>query len=458
MSSANSIAEVAQRTGDQIPDRQPGAGDCSPRDAAEGSSRPPRVMHLITRLIRGGADENTLFTANGLSEMGYDCWLVCGGGSDAQQLDRAHDVETIVLPEMVRRIAPLRDLRAFWRLLMMMRRIKPDIVHTHTAKAGVLGRLAAHFASVPIVIHGLHGTTFHPGQSALLRRTVIGIERMMADFTDLFVSVSDDLSQLYMDEAVGHPLQHTTVRSGMDIDKFRRVARWDREQVRRKRRELGVPVDEPTALLVSRLEPRKRVERFIEAAGRLSREGVPGVFAIAGEGPSRPELEQQARDLGVADRVFFLGFRQDIPEVLASANAVCLTSAWEGLPRVFVEASLVGRMIVCYDVNGASEVITCGENGFVAPQDDPARFCARLAEVLQSGELQTGPHSHLGSDPIDRWSVESMIADTAAVYRDILPRSGCADEVSIPPPRTRSDEARRAVESLARPHRDVASS
>lgn len=407
-------------------------GPAARAEAPRGSRRAPRVVHIITRLIRGGADENTIFTANGLREMGYDCGLICGRASDPRQVSRLSGVETVVMPTLVRRISPALDLRALLGLTLELRRMAPEIVHTHTAKAGVLGRLAARLAGVPVLIHGLHGTSFHPGQTAVVSGAIIGIERMMAAWTDLFMSVSDELSELYAGSGIGCEGQFVTVRSGMDLEALRAASGWGDRRIRRKRRELGLPPELPVALLISRLEPRKRVHRFIEAAAELAREGIGASFAIAGEGPLQAGLEEYARGLQVADSVFFLGFREDIPEVLAAATAVCVTSAWEGLPRVFVEASVVGRMVVCYEVNGAREVITDGENGYVAPQGDARMFCRRLGEVLGRPVRRGRRCLRLGRDPVGRWSVEAMVAETAEVYERLLKQTERAEQVLLP--------------------------
>ncbi len=382
----------------------------------------PSVLHVITRLISGGADENTILTCNGLQRMGHSCTVVAGGESSSAQMAEVDGRGVMVVDELVREINPFLDLKALARLRRIIRETKPDIVHTHTAKAGVLGRLAARLERVPIVVHGLHGTTFHAEQHPIMYRTIVAIERWMARYTTAYVSVSNDLSRLYTDHGVGRAEQYATVRSGMDLGAFRRAARWTDARIRQKRVELGLPSDVPVALLVSRLEHRKRVDRFIEAAGRLVREGVDARFVVAGEGRQRGELEALAQASGLNGEFRFLGFRPDIEEVLAASSCVCLTSKWEGLPRVFVQATAVGRMIVCYDVNGAQEAIVEGRNGHIVPQDDDDLFCRRLREVLQAPRDYSRAAVRLEDDGLADWTVEAMVAQTAQAYESLMAR------------------------------------
>ena len=379
----------------------------------------PRVLHVITRLIRGGADENTILTSNGLADMGYRCMIAYGAQSEDPQIAAIDRCEKRLLPGLVRDVSPWHDTRALRHMGRLIREFKPDIVHTHTAKAGVIGRIAARLGNVPIIIHGLHGTTFHDEQARLVRRGVIAVERALAGRTTAYMSVSSDLSKLYLDHGIGRPEQYVTVRSGMDLSAFRATSLWDDQRIRAKRRELGVPEDEPLAVMLCRLEERKRVDRYIEAAAKLTKSGVRANFAIAGEGAQHAELEALAEGLGVGDRVHFLGFRRDVPEVLAASSAVCLTSKWEGLPRVFVQATAVGRMVVCYDVNGAREAIVEGVNGYIAPQENDELFRKRLKQVLEmpkNGYLA----DKVGNEHLSQWDVETMLNETARVYECLL--------------------------------------
>ena len=405
----------------------PKRGSASEETARHGDApsvsymgRAPRVLHIITRLIRGGADENTILTVNGLARMGHRCMLAYGRQSEAAEMERASGVETYLVPSMVRAVRPIGDSCALGSLISLMRRFKPDIVHTHTAKAGVLGRIAAWAARCPVVIHGLHGTTFHPGQSWPVRRAIIRLERMLAPLTTAYMSVSTELSELYLSERIGQPEQYVTVRSGMDLSAFEAVTDWGPAEVRAKKTELGLPAQLPLAVMVCRLEPRKRVDRLIHAAAQLKQAGLKACFAIAGEGPSRDALEALVTQLDVEDSVHFLGFREDVPEVLAASSAVCLTSAWEGLPRAFIQARIVGRMIVCFDVNGAHEAVTDGVNGFIAPQDDPDMFCRRLREALENGTCARAGDETVGCDSIQRWNADTMVAETNSVYQRLL--------------------------------------
>ena len=303
----------------------------------------PRVAHVITRLIVGGAQENTLASVVELRRRGrFDADLILGPthGPEGTLVPEARrlGVEPRLIRSLRREVNPLLDPVALGALTLMFRRDRYDIVHTHSSKAGVLGRIAACAARVPAIVHTVHGWGFNDRQPLLVNKTFTEAERWCAGFTDALVTVTPRDTEVGLALGIGRPAQYTTIRSGIDIAHFR-TPRWSRQQVRG---DLGLPADAPVVVGIMRLVPQKAPLDFIEAAGRLLREVPDARVLIVGDGPLRQQAEARCRTLRIRDRVVFTGLRTDVPDLLAAADVLGLASLWEGLPRVIPQA-MAGR-------------------------------------------------------------------------------------------------------------------
>ncbi|HET9888131.1 MAG TPA: glycosyltransferase family 4 protein [bacterium] len=383
------------------------------------SSRKIRVAHIITRLIRGGADENTVFTVLGMDRERYEVDILAGHGSELSGFPIEIHRCTKIVPELVRDPHPIRDLIALAKITRLLRQGRYDLVHTHTAKAGFLGRLGARLAGVPCVVHTLHGVTFHEQLSPLLRRAYIFLERIAAPLSDVLISVGEDVKGKYLRESIGREDQYVTIPSGMDTVAFRR-ARCSPDQARFPRRcEFGFEGEHMVVGMVSRLEPRKGYRYFFEALARVS-EDFPQVRAlVVGEGEQGHELKSMAADLGIGERVVFAGYRADIAEVIAAFDVALLTSLWEGLPRVLVQYALLEKPIVTFDVEGAREVIDDGNSGYIVPLQDVDLLADRLRQLLESETLRRRLGVAARERVEGRWDVDRMVAGIAEVYRRV---------------------------------------
>ena len=343
--------------------------------------RPIRVLHVITRMILGGAQENTLLTCEGLQEdPNWDVTLVTGPaiGPEGELLGRArrHGIKTILVPQMRRNINPWRDAAAFFHLLRIMRRQRPDIVHTHSSKAGILGRLAAHALRVPVTVHTIHGLPFHRFQGKLSNAVFVLAEKVGAICCDKIACVADAMTQQALAAGVGHPSQYETVYSGMEVEKFLNAD----EHRSAARRELGFKQEHIVIGKIARLFPLKGHRYVLEAAPRVV-ERCPNVrFLFVGDGILREELEERAASLGIRDHTVFTGLVDSarIPEMIGAMDLLVHASLREGLPRAVVQALLGGRPAVCYAVDGAPEVVIDGVTGRLLPP----RSTDQLAEAL----------------------------------------------------------------------------
>lgn len=413
-------------------------------------TRPLRVLHIITRLIVGGAQENTLLTCEGLDAMPeYEVTLASGidRGPEGDLLDRAAKSTNLVLvPELGRAISPIADVRALWKLYRLIKRGRYHIVHTHSSKAGVLGRIAAKMAGTPLIVHTLHSLVFHDYQPWIVNRTWWLVKKICAPMTTHFLSVSSIISQKAIAAGVDKPEKFTTVYSGMELDWFLKSTA-DGAAVRR---EFGIPEDAPVVGKIARLFPLKGHDELMDAAPEIVRR-VPNVrFFLIGDGILYDHLRERARAAGILDNFVFAGLiqRERIPEMLAAMDVVVHTSLREGLARVLPQALAMGKPCVSFDIDGAPEAVIDGKTGYLVHAYDYKTLADRISTLLADPELRAtmGANGRRHVDPA--WRTETMVADTAKVYRMLaekyrsrLEAFDAASATLSVPPRTRTARA-----------------
>jgi len=333
-----------------------------------------RIVHVITRLIIGGAQENTLLTVEGLHHRYHDDVTLITGPAEGPEGDlfdsAAHrDLKVEVLPELVRPIRPLVDLRAYRRLRAFFRKLRPEVVHTHSSKAGILGRAAAWHEHVPAVVHTIHGLPFGPFERPLKNRLYIALERWAARRAHAIVSVCDAMTTQALAAGVGRPDQFLTVYSGMDADAFLSPRR-PRDEVRR---ELGLAGDDVAFATVARLFELKGHDDIVAVARDVLASNPKVKFVWIGDGILRDHLIADLDRLGIRRSFILTGLVAPgrIPELLGAVDAVIHPSLREGLARVLPQALLVGRPVISYDVDGAREVVLPETGILLEPRDLP---------------------------------------------------------------------------------------
>lgn len=383
----------------------------------------PRVAHVITRLIVGGAQENTLASVVELRRRGrFDADLILGPtyGPEGTLVPEARrlGVEPRLIRSLRREVNPLLDPVALGALTLMFRRDQYDIVHTHSSKAGVLGRIAARAARVPAIVHTVHGWGFNERQPLLVNRTFTAAERWCAGFTNVLVTVTPRDTEVGLALGIGRPAQYTTIRSGIDVAHFRTPHR-SRQEVRS---ELGLSTDAPVVASVMRLVPQKAPLDFIDAAGRLLREIPDARILIVGDGPLRQTAEARCRALGIRKPFVFTGLRTDVPDLLAASDVLALASLWEGLPRVIPQAMAAGLPVVATAVAGNAEAVADGVTGILVPPRDPAALGTALAAVL-ADRARGKAMGAAGRARVDEFSVDRMVNDLEALYARCITES-----------------------------------
>lgn len=363
----------------------------------------PRIFHLITRLLNGGAEAKTIETVLGLD--GYDFTVGHGAAVDDAQVARleSQGVATRRFP-LIRHYNPLTAVPAIVTVARYLRTREFDVVHTHSTEAGIIGRLAAQMAGVP-AIHTVHGVPFADDRNGLLNRFVLSCERAVAPMTDRIVTNADAIAADYLDRGIGTPDQYTTVYSGVDIEGFASAEPA-----------VDIPGGRPRITMVGRLVQGKGLWVLLDAIERLD---FAGSVCIVGDGPVRERFERDVHERGLDDVVYTLGYRTDVGRVLAATDLFALPSYREGTPRVITEAMASGLPIVATDIAGIPEQIVDGENGYLVPTGDPEALADRLRRVLTDSDRRK-QFGKVSRERADRFSIESMLTDLDEVYREIL--------------------------------------
>jgi glycosyltransferase involved in cell wall biosynthesis len=339
-----------------------------------------RVLHVITRLTVGGSSENTVQSCVGLVRAGYDCALaVSFRESDPAVVDgaRRRGCRVVDVPSLGREVAPLRDLAALGQMVALIRRERPAIVHTHTSKAGFIGRVAARIARVPAVIHQPHGHIFYGYYGRRRTDVFTALERLAARWTDRIVTLTERGTEEHLAHGIGTRRQYVAVPSGVPTDALRagaptRVA---------ARARLGLDAETFVVAGLGRLVPIKGFDLLVRALPAILVEIPSTRVVLIGDGPDRDALAATAESLGVSDRLRLLDGTADVASCLVAADAVAMPSRNEGMGRVLVESMALGLPVVATAVGGIPAVVTDGESGLLVEPEDVAALAAALIQL-----------------------------------------------------------------------------
>jgi glycosyltransferase involved in cell wall biosynthesis len=378
-----------------------------------------RVLQIITRLIVGGAQETVMLVADMLDKSQWAVDVLSGPqtGSEGSLIEQVRErgIPLTIEPALVREVNPIKDLLAFFRLARFIRRSHYAIVHTNSSKAGILGRWAAYLVGVPTIVHTVHGWGHHDRQHPLVRCFYILLERITQRITDKLIVVSPRNIEKGLSEGIATRDKYVTIRSGIELDRFRHPSRSP-ETVRT---ELGIPLDAPVVGTVTRLSPQKAPLDFVEAAARVAERGPDVHFVIVGDGPLRAEVEAQLAALELSGVIHLTGLRGDVPDLMHSFDVFALSSLWEGLPRVLPQAMVAGLPIVATAVDGNAEAVTDGVNGFLTPPGDPGAMADALLRLLEDRALST-QMGEAGRAGVREFDARKMVSDIASLYESLL--------------------------------------
>jgi glycosyltransferase involved in cell wall biosynthesis len=387
-----------------------------------------RILRVIARLNVGGPALHVAYLTAGLRSRGYDTTLVAGSlarGEDSMAfVADARDVQIIRIDQLGREISPFRDLVATVRLARLIRRERPDILHTHTAKAGTVGRVAALLAGgrrPPIVVHTFHGHVlrgyFGPLRTWFFRQ----LERWLARHTTALIAVSPQVRDDLVALGVAPAERFVVVRLGVELGE--RVT-GEQDGRTESRRYLGIGPERFAVGWIGRMTPVKRTDDVLVAFKQLRETGVDAVLCLVGDGPDRPQLEQRAHELGVIRDTLFLGYQEDVAPFYAAFDALILPSSNEGTPVSAIEALAAGRPVVATRVGGVPDVVQEGEDGFLVEPGATDDLAERLARLAREPELRERM-GRAGRDRVlPRYAVERLVDDVDRLYRSLLASAG----------------------------------
>ncbi len=388
-----------------------------------------RIVHIITRLILGGAQENTLITCKELAARGHDVTLITGPalGPEGNLFDETKNqkYKTIVIDSLRRQINPIYDISAYYKIKKILTAIKPDIVHTHSAKAGILGRLAAYNLKSQIsnlklaIVHGVHGLAFHEYQNSLINKFYIAVEKAIAKHTDAFICVADVMTEKSLAAGIGQPQQYTTAYSAIEEEQY--LNPIPQEQLNEFRRKYNIPQNAVVIVTIARLFHLKGHEYIIKSAKELAKKFNNCIWLFVGDGILKKQLQSKIASYGLTDKFRFTGLLpvSQMPLVIQSSDILVHCSLREGLARVLPQAMLCGRPAISFDIDGAREVVNPQTGRLIEPENVQQLITA-CAELIADGNLRNKLGSAARESVKEKFAPETMVSKIEQVYEKIL--------------------------------------
>ena len=382
------------------------------------------MLRIIARLNVGGPAIQAITLTKELKRHGYDTTLLRGREGEREgsmdSLAEALDVHPVLVPSLGRAIRPLADLKALMAIRRTIRRERPSIIHTHTAKAGALGRIAA-LTTHPrprLIVHTFHGHVLSGYFTSRSERFFAYLERLLARRTDVLVAVSEEVREELLQLGIGEEQQLRVVPLGFDLERFSMSDEDSGAARSRVRDGLGVDRDAPLVTIVARLVPIKRIDLFLRAGLRVVQEVPNARFCIAGDGELADQLKTSSAGRELGDRAVWTGFRDDTPSIYAASDVVALSSDNEGTPVSLIEALASGRGVVGTRVGGVPSVVTDGETGLLVPPNDPVGLAAAITSLIRDPDRCRRMGDRGRTDVVARFSLERLVTDIVGLYRD----------------------------------------
>lgn len=379
-----------------------------------------KIIHLITLLELGGAQGNTLTTVQRLSADVFEAHLWCGKGA---YWDREAEAtlgakgRLRFFPSLVRPVHPGRDLLALIQLTIALIREKPDILHTHSSKAGILGRVAGWLAGVPVRIHTFHGFGFNDQQNWVTRRFFVLLERFVARLTHILIFVSEANRDLARSLGIGSPGRYRLIRSGISVSRLlKSIESSDGAALRRS---LNIPEKCSVITTIGAFKPQKNILDFVSVARTLIRTDRNVVFLIIGDGQLRPAVEEAVRSGELTDHVRLLGWVDDVGPYLAISDVFVLTSLWEGLPRALVEALVLNRLSVCYKTDGVQDLAD-NRSLVIVPQKNTVEMAEKIGTNIRNRAAKPFNFADVNTSLAHEFDIDTMVKAQEALYKTFL--------------------------------------
>ena len=387
-----------------------------------------KIAHIITRMIIGGAQENTLLSCMGQVRDGHEVVLITGPttGPEGKLLEK-HDttgLKIIEVEDLIRSINPVKDLRCYFVLRQIIKEEKFDVVHTHASKAGIIGRAAAWKEKVPAVIHTVHGPPFHRYEKAWKNRIYIESEKFAAKRCHQLLCVADAMTDQYVEAGIATRDKYLTVHSGMNLSPYTE-AKNSCEIRKTVRQELDLPDDAVVAVKVARLFELKGHDYLIEAAEKVCKDQANLYFILVGDGLLREDLQSELKEKGLFDRFRFTGLvpPTEVPRYVHAADILIHLSLREGLPRAVVQGLAAAKPAIAFNLDGAPEVVKTGETGYLCQAEQVGDVIEALDKLCNSAELRK-ELGESGRQLVTKlFSTERMVERLEEVYKNLLKKA-----------------------------------
>jgi len=383
-----------------------------------------KVLRIIARLNIGGPAIHTILLSHELDRIGYKTILVKGTEGqtegDMMYLAESRGVKPVVISELGREIGIKNDLIAFYKLYKLIRQEKPDIVHTHTAKAGTLGRIAAWLAGVPIILHTFHGHVLTGYFGKLKSWVFVYIEKILARISTRIITLSNELKKELIEMGIGREEKFEVIPLGLELKPF-----FDSEKYRRMfKKEMGLSDDAVLIGIIGRLVPIKGHKYFLDAAKIISSQFTVHSsqlkFVIVGDGELREELEDYTKKLGIANDIIFTGFRQDLPKIYCDLDIVALTSLNEGTPVSVIEAMAAGKPVVATNVGGVSSIVKNNINGFLVNPQDVQALSDAIMKLLKDSDLRQKMGREGQGSVFPHYDISQLVKRVDSLYSSLM--------------------------------------
>jgi len=375
-----------------------------------------KICHIITMLELGGAQGNTLYTVSNLDKSMFDAALIAGpGGILDDDAKKTENIDLYFVPQLVRQVNPIKDIVALFKLRKLLKSIKSDLVHTHSSKAGILGRIAAYLAGVPVIIHTFHGFGFNDFQKWFVKFVYVLAERITAKISDKLIVVSNENISYGLANRIGRKEQYMVIRSGIKTGKYRQ--KFDAVKIKK---ELGLKETDKIITTIGPFKPQKNTVDFIDMAAQVSGKFPDVKFLVIGDGSLRPQIESKIAAFNLQNKVMLLGWRNDIPELLSITDIFILTSLWEGLPRAIVESMVSGKPVIAYAVDGSKEIVKDNVTGFLIPPKNMEVLCEKTMLLLSDDNLRLKFGMEAQKTVSTEFDIDHMVKQQESLYKELV--------------------------------------
>ena len=388
-----------------------------------------KVLHIITRFDKGGSAQNTFLSLLGLKKKNYQLSLVSGLSSESEmkyeetkakekdiQILESEGIEFTQCPSLLRRINIIKDLKAFFDIWRIIKKYDPLIVHTHSSKAGLIGRLAAKLAGAPIIVHSPHGHVFFGYFGPYKTKLFIILEKLASRITDRIVTLTNREKKDHLLFKIAQEDKFSVICSGIELNIIKESSSDEKQNLKK---ELGIPKNSLIVGTAGRLVPVKGPEFLIKASKYIISKYPDTYFIFAGDGPLEQDLKKKTLEMGISENIIFLGWSDNLAKIISIYDIFVLPSLNEGMGRVLVEAMTLGKSIVASNIGGIPDLVIHEKNGFLFPPKNPKEL-AKYIQVLLEDKDKREKMGLVGKEMALNFSAESMIEKIASLYEELL--------------------------------------